>query len=141
MSIRQLSCGRARCRSDCRPARCARPTARTIAADATARATASDATARVSATDEVQPRRRVTPLHRAAKAGTLEEVRAARAASSSIDTIGPAGDTALHVAASRWPASRDVVSLLLDGRASPSSRDDYGDLPLHAAAWRGAIDV
>ena len=84
----------------------------------------------------------LTPLHAAAKGGTVESIEALVAAGGSLEArlhLGERGATPLHVAASRGRAK--VVEALLAAGSSPEAQTDEGATPLVEAAARGHAGV
>jgi ankyrin repeat protein len=80
-----------------------------------------------------------TPLLYAARAGDVELISILLTHGARIDTKGPGGRTALHlaVAADRLAA----LQLLLDKAADPNLRDAEGASPLDDAVWRGTPEA
>jgi len=72
------------------------------------------------------------PIHEAAGAGKIEELRRMIAAGTDVDARTAGGGTPLHEAVS-W-GHRDIVTLLLSKGAQVDARDGNGMTPLHLAA-------
>ncbi|KAJ3143452.1 hypothetical protein HDU90_000213 [Geranomyces variabilis] len=82
----------------------------------------------------------MTPLHIAASTGSLEIAQLLlEAAPAVIDNKTESGQTALHYAASKNHV--EVMDALLNAGADPSSRDRYGQTPMHRAATRGWVRI
>jgi ankyrin repeat protein len=82
----------------------------------------------------------LTPLHRAARSGHLEDVRKLLELNDAeIDSRNPRGSTPLLLASEF--GTPDVVQLLLDHNADVNARDGDGDTPLHCAALSGQLET
>jgi ankyrin repeat protein len=83
-----------------------------------------------------------TPLEIAAKFGKVECVEALVAGGAAVDAVGSKGRTALiHVLESGLSGSCSVACALLEAGASPNTRDEEGNTPLHWAVTRGLVQV
>ena len=81
----------------------------------------------------------LSPLHEAAQAGNLDEVRRILAASAPLDGAAANGGTPLHYASAM--GHTNVISALLEAGADADVRARQGLTPLHMAAAGGHIDA
>ena len=79
-----------------------------------------------------------TPLLYVMNSGDLQLISLFLANGASVNTQGPGGRTALHLAVA---ASRpDTLKVLLEKAADPNLRDAEGASPLDDAVWRGSVE-
>jgi len=68
------------------------------------------------------------PIHDAAKAGDVAEVKALLASGVKVDARNKYGHTPLH-----WAKTSEMANVLLKAGAKVDARDKYGQTPLHIA--------
>ena len=76
------------------------------------------------------------PIHDAAKAGDVAEVKALLASGVKVDARHFIGVTPLH-----WAKTAEIAKVLLKAGAKVNARDEDGWIPLHQAVLFGRADV
>jgi serine/threonine protein kinase len=81
----------------------------------------------------------LTPLHRAAKNGSLNVIDPLLAAGAFLNAVSREGKTPLHIAAEKQ--NIPMVQVLLEKGAKVDSRDSTGRTALHTAAEEGNLEL
>jgi ankyrin repeat protein len=93
----------------------------------------------VDTTTQDNHKRRLLPIHYAARSGDCATLDALNVNQQAISAVSGAGDFPLHLAAECGKV--DMVAHLLGIRADPNCRDHNDKIPLHRAAQRGQKEV